>query len=80
MNKPLPTKEIAVKRGGSVIHIYVASEDAREFVETECKVFGTLYPPNDRDNFYHLSVSPVYEANDVEAFILTYNTQNKEVE
>jgi hypothetical protein len=74
--KPTPKRELIIvtvtagRAGGGLIQLRCASEDAKEWVRLETKVFGDLF---DNKDLWMLAVNAEYDANEVAAYLDSYN-------
>ena len=82
MDKPTPKTEIVIgykgkASNGGLLHIFVASPDAYRWIEKESASFGTLFLPDSETNHFTLFVAPVYDTDEVEAYLLSYLESDK---
>lgn len=67
--RPKPVAEIIVKRTSafSILHVYCASEDAKQWIKTNVNQYGFMI---DLGSCISLTVSPLYDVRDIENYIL----------
>lgn len=76
--KPTP-KELVVKWPGNNsilrqwMEITVATDDAKEWIETEAKQFGRLTPPDEYRRHYTYHVGDEYDPSEVYVYLNSYN-------
>ena len=83
MKKPTPKTEIVMScksinhGGGGLLFIHVASPDAYNWIAITGAEFGMLYEPDEVTPYFRLFVSPFYDVNDVEQYLLSYMEEGK---
>lgn len=80
MEKPTPKAELVVVHpgnSGAIVYIYVASADAYAWVTKEAPAFGNLFEPGEPDNHFTLFVTPLYDENEVVAYLSSYSTKSE---
>lgn len=68
---PQPKAEITVRvmtSNGELLHIWAASNDAREWLENHAPKYGNLYPP-ERDGHYDFFINPVFDVEEIQRYI-----------
>lgn len=68
--KPKPVELAVVSGGGKIVWLTPYSEDARDFIETEARTFGKLFPDG---GGYILFIGDGYDREHVADYLKSYN-------
>ncbi len=78
--KPLPKREIAISFATSPMYIFTLTQDATNWISDHAGEFGKLYEPNEIDKSFTHFVSPLWNVEEVKAYLETMGVDKKTTE